>query len=281
MHTDAHLVRAQWGEYNSRYRLSCAANGSGHVPACGDPVDIVDSLSNGRNPPGRPHSTWSRVIRSQRQIHPAKLIELHPEVASTTAQILDNVPWPADPKITGSTGHQLRKSNRPFTRESISLVAALLADQGIEEANGKPVFACDCCNQRIKPCASALLMPREITAWRVLALRQAERASFTRGDVEAAVALAARLPTQTVRSEEQLDWQQFSTPVDLAAVAVLLAQPQANDIVLEPSAGNGLLVAQLPYVAELQLNEIDQDRRERLRDARRRRGAWNTRPARP
>ncbi|MFX6559796.1 hypothetical protein ABTG55_19690, partial [Acinetobacter baumannii] len=64
-------------------------------------------------------------------------------------------------------------------------------------------------------------------------------------DVSAIVALSDRLPTQTVRSEEQLDWQQFSTPIDIAAVAVLLADVQADDVILEPSAGNGLLVAHL------------------------------------
>ena len=59
------------------------------------------------------------------------------------------------------------------------------------------------------------------------------------------IELAGRLPTQTVRSEDQIEWQQFSTPVDIAAVAVLLANVQSDDVILEPSAGNGLLVAHL------------------------------------
>ncbi|NWP89486.1 methylase, partial [Escherichia coli] len=42
-------------------------------------------------------------------------------------------------------------------------------------------------------------------------------------DVAARIDLAQRLPTQTVRSEDQIEWQQFSTPVDIAAVAILLA----------------------------------------------------------
>ena len=83
-------------------------------------------------------------------------------------------------------------------------------------------------------------------------------------DIRPALALLDRLPTQTVRSEEQIDWQQFSTPVDVGALAVLLAAAQPEDIVLEPSAGNGLLVAQLPTVAALQLNEVDPARRGRL-----------------
>jgi len=43
------------------------------------------------------------------------------------------------------------------------------------------------------------------------------------------IELAGRLPTQTVRSEDQIEWQQFSTPVDIAAVAVLLANVQSDD----------------------------------------------------
>jgi len=73
-----------------------------------------------------------------------------------------------------------------------------------------------------------------------------------------------RLPTQTVRSEEQIDLQQFSTPADIAGLAVLLAAIGPEDIVLEPSAGNGLLIAQVGPCAGLQLNEIDDRRRERL-----------------
>jgi len=84
------------------------------------------------------------------------------------------------------------------------------------------------------------------------------------GDAAAACDLLERLPTQTVRSEDQIEWQQFSTPVDLAAIAVLLANVQSDDILLEPSAGNGLLVAHCGEIAGLQLNEYAPARRARL-----------------
>ena len=83
----------------------------------------------------------------------------------------------------------------------------------------------------------------------------------------AACDLLDRLPTHTVRSEDQIEWQQFSTPVDLAAVAVLLADIQPDDVLLEPSAGNGLLVAHCPDHAGLQLNEYTPVRRSRLKYA--------------
>lgn len=77
-------------------------------------------------------------------------------------------------------------------------------------------------------------------------------------------ALIEALPTHTVRSEDQIRFQQFSTPADLASLAVILAQPLPTDIVLEPSAGHGALVATLPNVSALHLNEIDPRRREKL-----------------
>ncbi len=53
--------------------------------------------------------------------------------------------------------------------------------------------------------------------------------------------LIQRLPTQTDRTLEQTDLQQFSTPPTLAYVAARLLDPKASDIVLEPSAGTGSL----------------------------------------
>lgn len=76
--------------------------------------------------------------------------------------------------------------------------------------------------------------------------------------------LVNALPTQTVRSEDQIRYQQFSTPLDLAGLVVLLAQAKPSDAVLEPSAGHGSLVALLPAVKSLHLNELDPKRREAL-----------------
>jgi hypothetical protein len=60
----------------------------------------------------------------------------------------------------------------------------------------------------------------------------------------------------TRRSEESVDLQQFSTPLPLAYLAAHCAQITSQDIVLEPSAGTGMLAkfAQL-HGAQLQLNE--------------------------
>jgi len=53
--------------------------------------------------------------------------------------------------------------------------------------------------------------------------------------------LMKRLPTQTDRTLEQNELQQFSTPPTLAYVAARLLNPKPDDIVLEPSAGTGSL----------------------------------------
>lgn len=73
--------------------------------------------------------------------------------------------------------------------------------------------------------------------------------------------LSAALPTQTYRAERQVQLQQFSTPAPLAFLASLAAAPTAADLVLEPSAGTGLLAAFARAAgAQLLLNEWDETR---------------------
>ena len=74
--------------------------------------------------------------------------------------------------------------------------------------------------------------------------------------------LAALEPSQTRRSEQQLKYQQFSTPLPLAYAALQAAMIRLGDVVLEPSAGTGMLavMAQLALgtgaAGALHLNEI-------------------------
>jgi predicted RNA methylase len=69
------------------------------------------------------------------------------------------------------------------------------------------------------------------------------------------------LPTHTRRSEESESLQQFSTPIGLAFVASVAAAVKPTDVVLEPSAGTGLLAifAELAG-ASLVLNEFAETR---------------------
>ena len=76
----------------------------------------------------------------------------------------------------------------------------------------------------------------------VLFLRKFGAAIAARSNAsEAALAMLTKIadliPSHTRRSEESLQFQQFSTPIPLGYVAARAAGLVANDIVLEPSAG--------------------------------------------
>jgi predicted RNA methylase len=66
------------------------------------------------------------------------------------------------------------------------------------------------------------------------------------------------LPTQSKRTEGQQALQQFSTPHTYAHAVAWVANIQPNDIVLEPSAGTGNLVAHslLFHPSAVYANEI-------------------------
>ena len=107
-----------------------------------------------------------------------------------------------------------------------------------------------------------------------LHLRERESSAWTGLTPEAAAQkardltrLVQRLPTQTRRDEEMDEFQQFSTPPALAFVANWSANIRAEDIMLEPSAGNGDLAIWSELAgAKLMLNELSERRRELLMD---------------
>ncbi|TAH66896.1 MAG: methylase [Rhodopseudomonas palustris] len=80
----------------------------------------------------------------------------------------------------------------------------------------------------------------------VLFLRKYGRALFRKADTTVARLSAMSkitdlLPTHTRRSEESQALQQFSTPIPLGLATITAAAITPRDIVLEPSAGTGLL----------------------------------------
>ena len=84
--------------------------------------------------------------------------------------------------------------------------------------------------------------------------------------VEKALEIVNRLPTQNVRTKEQLEYQQFSTPPSIAYIAAWAANINAQDHVLEPSAGIGGLAAfAKAWGAEVTVNELSERRLEVLR----------------
>jgi hypothetical protein len=105
----------------------------------------------------------------------------------------------------------------------------------------------------------------------VLFLRKFGRALLARAGSPAALLptlakVAGLLPTHTRRSEEMERFQQFSTPLPMGLAALAAAQITPRDLVLEPSAGTGLL-AILAEIAggSLTLNELADTRADLLR----------------
>ena len=107
-------------------------------------------------------------------------------------------------------------------------------------------------------------------AAQILLLRRYGRALAARGrspksQLATWERLAARIPTQTRRSEEGQSLQQFSTPLPLAFVTAHAASIHAGDRVLEPSAGTGMLAIHAELAgAALALNELASGRAELL-----------------
>ncbi|MDZ4136971.1 MAG: strawberry notch family protein, partial [Paracoccaceae bacterium] len=105
----------------------------------------------------------------------------------------------------------------------------------------------------------------------VLFLRKFGRALLARAGSPAALLpilakMTGLLPTHTRRSEEMERFQQFSTPLPMGLAALAAAQITPRDLVLEPSAGTGLL-AILAEIAggSLALNELANTRADLLR----------------
>ncbi|MDJ0600578.1 MAG: strawberry notch family protein [Crocosphaera sp.] len=91
----------------------------------------------------------------------------------------------------------------------------------------------------------------------VLWVREAEDISL-----KTLTTLMPLLPTQSRRSQEQVELQQFSTPLPMAYLVSKAAAITDQDTVLEPSAGNGLLAAFAAWEgANLILNEIANQRK--------------------
>ncbi len=102
------------------------------------------------------------------------------------------------------------------------------------------------------------------TAW-LLADAQISLTAPAAGADGMFAALENMAPAQTNRSEEQIEWQQFATPPRLAWLAARACALIPHELVLEPSAGTGMLTVWAAKAAtRLALNEISPLRRDCL-----------------
>ncbi|MCF3947958.1 bifunctional class I SAM-dependent methyltransferase/DEAD/DEAH box helicase [Acidiphilium iwatense] len=151
-------------------------------------------------------------------------------------------------QAAGSLARSLGQGRALDTR---ALRAAMEAAFGASDAEGAWDWksAYDSCE------AAQILFLRKFGA----AMRT--RAGSPGGFLAMLAKVAALVPTQTRRSEESNALQQFSTPIGLGFAAAIAAAITPADLVLEPSAGTGLLAifAELAG-ARLALNEIADQR---------------------
>jgi predicted RNA methylase len=78
--------------------------------------------------------------------------------------------------------------------------------------------------------------------------------------------MTAAMPPQSWRSEEQIIYQQFSTPVEIAFLMAQMLRPGENESALEPSAGTGNLAFWLKLAGcQTVVNEISDRRRNLLK----------------
>ncbi len=88
------------------------------------------------------------------------------------------------------------------------------------------------------------------------------RAASPRAFLSMIERLAGLAPSHTRRSEDSVRLQQFSTPLPLAAIVAQAAGFRSDDLVLEPSAGTGMLATFARIAgARLALNELCETRR--------------------
>lgn len=86
-------------------------------------------------------------------------------------------------------------------------------------------------------------------------------AEDARRGLERVQGILSLLPTQNVRTQEMEQFQQFSTPPNIAYLAAWAADINNSDVVLEPSAGIGGLAAfAKAWGAEVAVNELSERR---------------------
>ncbi len=86
-------------------------------------------------------------------------------------------------------------------------------------------------------------------------------AEDARRGLERVQGILSLLPTQNVRTQEMEQFQQFSTPPNIAYLAAWAADINSSDVVLEPSAGIGGLAAfAKAWGAEVAVNELSERR---------------------
>ena len=164
-------------------------------------------------------------------------------------------PLAAAPAILAAADHLLPYLERGQRVDAVTLRGAMEAAFGASDATGAWDWklAYEACE------VATVLFLRKYgkTLFRKAASRAAR--------ISVLAKIAGLLPTQTRRSEESQNFQQFSTPIPLGLAALTAAAITPDDRVLEPSAGTGLLAILAQTIGgSLILNELADTRADLL-----------------
>jgi hypothetical protein len=169
-------------------------------------------------------------------------------LTSAAAQPLAGIPATSLFTAATSLAAELRAGRRT---DSTTLKSAMIAAHGGTDAEGYWNWksAYDACE------AAQLLFLRQFGA------AMLARAGSLAAMLPMLAKIAGLLPTHTRRSEDSQTFQQFSTPIALGLAASTAAAITPADLVLEPSAGTGLLAILAELAGgSLVLNELAETR---------------------
>jgi len=133
--------------------------------------------------------------------------------------------------LIGAANRLLTDLERGVAIDARALRTAMIASFGASDAEGAWDW-----KTAYEACEAA-----QILFLRKFGLAMSERAASPSRFLAMLTKLAALVPSHTRRSEESQALQQFSTPIGLGFVATTAAAITPVDLVLEPSAGTGLL----------------------------------------
>ena len=154
-------------------------------------------------------------------------------------------------KIAKRVREHLLHSNEPLSKKGLTI----LADKAFGGTQGEGKHTVKDDFDAMEMGVNQFILESKITA----------NDGYDERNLEGINNLMNMLPTQSNRTDDQIEFQQFSTPPTLAYIVNWLANVQKGDTVLEPSAGlGGLAVFAKNAGANLILNELDPRRADLL-----------------
>ncbi len=177
------------------------------------------------------------------------IVTTPPAVTRTAAPIAASVPTPAD---TAQAIHLAATQLLPFLEQGKPITTAALRTAMTDSFGGT-----DAQGFWVWKDAYEALEAAQILFLRRFGSAILSRSSSPQATLAMMKRIAELVPTHTRRSDESQVMQQLSTPLPLAFITAHAAAISSSDVVLEPSAGTGLLAVYAEIArASFALNEL-------------------------